>query len=273
MTLRDLEIFLEVAKTKNMSKAGKNLHISQPTVSHAIAQIESEFDVVLFERVRKSLYLSDAGYKFYYSSKKLLRDFEDISLELLNTSLIKIGISEDVPVPLIENFKKTLEDKYGICLKFVSKDLHILKELFENNQIDCLFGRQELSSYTNTFEFLNVKFLLCANKQNANLSPDKLQFVSWSTSYPIKILKSLKERYRLDTAWECSSLDSVLKLLDIGPYFAFLPEMASKNYEIISDISFTERFTLHYKEDKFITKEFKILLNEFKSMKENGLIF
>ncbi|WP_246541195.1 LysR family transcriptional regulator [Peptoniphilus ovalis] len=39
MTIRDLEIFIEVVKTKNMSNAAKNLEISQPTVSHAISQI------------------------------------------------------------------------------------------------------------------------------------------------------------------------------------------------------------------------------------------
>lgn len=273
MTLRDLEIFLEVANTKNMSKAGENLHISQPTVSHAIAQIEKEFNVVLFERVSKSLFLSDAGYKLYHSSKKLLKDFEDISLELLNTSLIKIGISEDVPLDLIEKFKRNLENKYDICLKFVLKDSNVLKKLFENNELDCLFLGENLLSSKDDLDFIDLNFVLCTKKENLSLSPHNLKFISWSNSYPIKVLKALKEKYILDTAWESSSLDSVLKLLELGPYFTFLPEIISKNYEIISDINFKKRFILHYKKDKFITKEFKILLNEFKSIKENGLVF
>ncbi|WP_236251320.1 helix-turn-helix domain-containing protein [Peptoniphilus harei] len=57
MTIRDLEIFIEVCKTKNMSNAAKNLKISQPTVSHAISQIENEYNVKLFDRISKKLYI------------------------------------------------------------------------------------------------------------------------------------------------------------------------------------------------------------------------
>ena len=72
MTIRDLEIFIEVVKAKNMSNAAKNLEISQPTVSHAISQIENEYNVKLFDRVSKKLYITDVGLRLYDFAQNIL---------------------------------------------------------------------------------------------------------------------------------------------------------------------------------------------------------
>ena len=40
MTMREMQIFLEVARTLNMSTAGKSLYLSQSTVSQSILNIE-----------------------------------------------------------------------------------------------------------------------------------------------------------------------------------------------------------------------------------------
>lgn len=43
MTLRSLEIFVSVAKNGKMSDAANELHIAQPTISQAIAELEKEY--------------------------------------------------------------------------------------------------------------------------------------------------------------------------------------------------------------------------------------
>ena len=55
MTIRDFEIFIAVAETGQMGVASRKLYITQPTVSHAIMQIEKEYHVKLFERLSKKL--------------------------------------------------------------------------------------------------------------------------------------------------------------------------------------------------------------------------
>ena len=77
MTIRDLEIFIEVCKTKNMSKAAENLKISQPTVSHAISQIENEYNVQLFDRISKKLYITDVGLRLFDYAKNILEQFQN----------------------------------------------------------------------------------------------------------------------------------------------------------------------------------------------------
>ncbi len=61
MTHRQLECFLETAETLNMTKAAKELYISQPSLSEQIKKLEKELDVTLFLRKDNKLELTPAG--------------------------------------------------------------------------------------------------------------------------------------------------------------------------------------------------------------------
>ena len=64
MTLVQLRIFLAVAELGNVTKASKELGISQSAASAAIATIEDIYQVKLFDRVGRSVFLSDLGRRF-----------------------------------------------------------------------------------------------------------------------------------------------------------------------------------------------------------------
>ena len=53
-TIRHLRIFIAVAEAGKMSLAAKSLYIAQPTVSQAVAEIEAEYGVRLFDRLSKT---------------------------------------------------------------------------------------------------------------------------------------------------------------------------------------------------------------------------
>ena len=61
MTLHQLRIFRAVAQHLNFTRASKDLHLSQPSVSMQIQQLEEELEVPLFEQVGKRVNLSEAG--------------------------------------------------------------------------------------------------------------------------------------------------------------------------------------------------------------------
>ncbi|MEA4830115.1 MAG: LysR family transcriptional regulator, partial [Enterococcus thailandicus] len=50
MELRVLNYFLTVAREKTISKAAKTLHITQPTLSKQLKELEQELGIKLFER-------------------------------------------------------------------------------------------------------------------------------------------------------------------------------------------------------------------------------
>jgi DNA-binding transcriptional LysR family regulator len=61
ITIRQLQIFESVAKNLSYTRAAEVLYLSQPAVSMQIKQLESELDMPLFERMGKTLYLTNAG--------------------------------------------------------------------------------------------------------------------------------------------------------------------------------------------------------------------
>ena len=64
MTLAQLRIFIAVAELGNVTKASKELGISQSAASAAIATMENIYQVKLFDRVGRSVFLSDLGRRF-----------------------------------------------------------------------------------------------------------------------------------------------------------------------------------------------------------------
>jgi DNA-binding transcriptional LysR family regulator len=60
-TLRQLQVFLTVARSESVSRAATELAMSQSAVSSALADLEQQFDIRLFDRIGKRLQLSGLG--------------------------------------------------------------------------------------------------------------------------------------------------------------------------------------------------------------------
>lgn len=61
MELRVLRYFLAVAREENITKAAALLHLTQPTLSRQLMQLEEELGVKLFRRSQHRIVLTDAG--------------------------------------------------------------------------------------------------------------------------------------------------------------------------------------------------------------------
>src|SRR5260370_19319859 len=61
MTIRQLEVFLGVAQAKSFSRAAERIHLSQPTLSEHMRELEEELGVRLFIRHPRSVSLTEAG--------------------------------------------------------------------------------------------------------------------------------------------------------------------------------------------------------------------
>ena len=58
MTLKHLRIFAEVCRMESITEAAKNLNMAQPAVSNAIRELEAFYQVKLFERMNRRLYIT-----------------------------------------------------------------------------------------------------------------------------------------------------------------------------------------------------------------------
>src|SRR5213080_460869 len=61
MTIRQLEVFLGVTQAKSFSRAAERIHLSQPTLSEHMRELEEELGVRLFIRHPRSVSLTEAG--------------------------------------------------------------------------------------------------------------------------------------------------------------------------------------------------------------------
>jgi DNA-binding transcriptional LysR family regulator len=61
MTFRQFEIFLAVARAKNFTRAAETLHVSQSTLSQHVRELEDELGVRLFDRLGRTVTLTEAG--------------------------------------------------------------------------------------------------------------------------------------------------------------------------------------------------------------------
>ena len=61
MEIRTLEYFLAVAREENMTEAANTLHITQPTLSRQIADLEQELGKQLFIRTNRNTKLTEEG--------------------------------------------------------------------------------------------------------------------------------------------------------------------------------------------------------------------
>lgn len=84
MTLHQLQYFRVMAETLHYTKAAQMLHISQPSLSYALSQLESELGVPLFRKDGKRVSLTSFGKIFKKSNESILSELELIVIQLQN---------------------------------------------------------------------------------------------------------------------------------------------------------------------------------------------
>jgi DNA-binding transcriptional LysR family regulator len=87
--LSRLEIFLHAAEDLSFSEAAKNVHLSQPTVSHHIHMLEHDLGVTLFDRSSSGLRLTEAGRLLLPWARKLIRESTEMQ-EMMSSLQSKI---------------------------------------------------------------------------------------------------------------------------------------------------------------------------------------
>lgn len=96
MKLTQLEYFCVAARYHNITKAAKELFVTQPSISNAIKSLEEEFGINLFYRNNNKLTLTPEGELFYNSAEELLAHADSVEFEFhelkKKSTPIRIGI-------------------------------------------------------------------------------------------------------------------------------------------------------------------------------------
>lgn len=77
MTIRHLEIYSEVCKKGSITRAAESLNMAQPAVSRAIQELENYYGILLFERMNRKLYITEAGEQLRSYADSIMGQFEE----------------------------------------------------------------------------------------------------------------------------------------------------------------------------------------------------
>jgi DNA-binding transcriptional LysR family regulator len=98
MTLRQLEVFLAVARARSFRRAAEHLPLSQPALSQHVRELEADLGAQLFDRAGRAIHLTDAGRILEEHATRLLSALTDArraiaDLQGLERGTLTIGAS------------------------------------------------------------------------------------------------------------------------------------------------------------------------------------
>ncbi len=145
MELRTLKYFLEIAREENMSRAAERLHVSQPTLSRTMKELEEELGQQLFTRSSYSIHLTDEGMLLKRRTEDLLEMADKIKEEFRTlgdtvSGDIHIGCAESYLIKYLARAVKNLNEKYPLIrYHIVSGDTEQVNEKLSKGIYDFAF--------------------------------------------------------------------------------------------------------------------------------------
>ncbi len=117
MEIRVLRYFLTVVREQSITKASEVLHITQPTLSRQLAQMEEEVGVKLFDRGTRKITLTNEGLLLRRRAEEILQLVDKTERELVVQEeqvegKITIGCGEIASVQLLPDLFKSFHEKY-----------------------------------------------------------------------------------------------------------------------------------------------------------------
>jgi len=83
MDIRIFKYFIAIVEAGNISKAAEQLHITQPTLSRQLKELEEEVGSKLFIRGKREMILTDAGFLYFQRIKEILSLIEKAEQDLI----------------------------------------------------------------------------------------------------------------------------------------------------------------------------------------------
>ena len=176
MELRVLKYFITIANEQNISRAAEIIHITQPTLSRQIIDLEEELGVQLFERNKQNrkFILTDEGVRFYnYAvqitelSEKSIEEFRNNSSQI--SGKVYIGAGESKSISFVAGaFKKIRTSHPKIEVSLFSSDSGIICERLDRGLCDfgIFIGFKNVEKYNHLTLPQKDRCGLITNKDN-----------------------------------------------------------------------------------------------------------
>jgi len=152
MTITQLKYVLAVAEHQNFTKAAKNVFVTQPTLSMQIQKLEEELDILIFDRTKKPIQLTEVGKKLVIQAKSIvnesdrMQDIVDQQKGFIGGEFV-LGIIPTVMPTLLPMFLNTYIKKYPkVKLKIVELPTESIIQDLLDGHLDAAIAATPLNN-------------------------------------------------------------------------------------------------------------------------------
>jgi len=141
-SLRQFEVFLAVARAKSFRRAADALHLSQPSLSQHIAELERELGVKVFDRLRRTVELTEAGRVLEDHVQRLFATLDGARKAIDDLSGLKrgslvVGASTTPGIYVVPGMLAGFRARYpGIQLSLQIGNSAVIEQRVRTNEVD-----------------------------------------------------------------------------------------------------------------------------------------
>jgi len=143
MTLRQIEIFLNVVAEGHLTNVAKQMQLSQSAISMSIKELENILGRPLFDRINKKLVLNEVGRAFFKEVDPLYKKLSDIEYEFQNSEnkgMIRVGASTTIVDYLMPSIICSYMSSYPeVKITLKEGNTKEITELIKSGDIDVGF--------------------------------------------------------------------------------------------------------------------------------------
>lgn len=140
MTFRHLKIFIKVYQTESITRAAEAMHMTQPTITRAIQELENHYSRQLFERIHRRLYVTEAGKQLYNMAVRVVSSWEQLEDTMKkwdDNGVIRVGAGITLGCTLLP---RVLSDYHAlrpqVTLRSIVTDKARLQNMLLHNEIE-----------------------------------------------------------------------------------------------------------------------------------------
>jgi len=239
-TLRQLQYIVAVSETGRFHEAAKRLHVSQPSLSAQIADVEQQLDIQLIERGRNGALMTPHGEEFVRRARLILRDVEDLKTAMRTqdgalSGRIRLGVLPSVGPYLLPPVVKDLHRTYPQLRLIVEEHwTDRLQSHLLDGTLDCVISTPEDHKDMSSALLFEEDLWICAapDDQLAGTGPVRLkdlkgrEILSVGQSHRLnRAVQELAEtaEANMSSVFTGTSLDAIRHMAATGAGVAILP--------------------------------------------------
>lgn len=277
MTLRHLRIFITVYQKESITRAADDLHMTQPAVSLAIKELESHYQIRLFDRIGKRIYITEQGKWLYEYALHIVSLFDEMEERVKtwnNKGGLRVGSSITIGNFLLPKLVGEFQKQYpNIEVSVFIHNTDTVERKLLDNQIDFALveGKNHYEQLKSERLMDDPLCFICSPE--SELAQKKYVTLKELEKYPMilrekgsavrDVIDESMGYYQMNhkVLWESVSTQAITRAvsqnlgISILPYLLVKDDLKQKVVSLVevSDFAISREFSIIYHKNKYFT--------------------